>query len=238
MTKYNIKYKKERDELILLEHKCEVCGKMWRKKLAADGKIVCNKHYSQFKKFGYFRDNSPRTQRDKNEIVVQGEIAYIYLYDKFYNVVDKAIIDKSDIKKVQNIKWRENGNGYVINNSHTNEYLHRRILNTDTIVDHINGNRLDNRKCNLRIADKSTNQMNVKYKGYYFINKKWIAKIKIHQKQIHLGSFDYEAEAKYARWYAEQILFKEFAYPKSEPRILKSRKKEIQDLVNKKVQRL
>lgn len=222
----------------MLEHKCEVCGKMWRKKLTADGKTVCCKHYSQFKKFGYFRDNSPRTQRDKNEIVVQGKIAYIYLYDKFYNIIDKAIIDKTDIKKVQNIKWRKNCNGYAINNSNTNEFMHRRILDTNTMVDHINGNRLDNRKCNLRITDKSTNQMNVKYKGYYFINKKWIAKIKINQKQIHLGSFNYEEEAKYARWYAEQILFKEFAYPKSEPQILESRKKEIQNLVNKKVQRL
>lgn len=222
----------------MLEHKCEVCGRMHRKKLIADGQIVCNKHYKQFKKFGYFRDTSDRTQRDKNNIVIDGNIAYIDLYDKQYNVIAKAIIDAEDIEKVKNIKWRINGNGYVINNSNTNIFLHRRILNVDNMVDHRNGNRLDNRKENLRITTHSTNQMNVKHSGIYSHNDKWIAKIKLNQKQAHLGVFAYEEEAKYARWYAEQILFKDFAYPKEEPNIIQSRKNEIQELVKSKVQRL
>ena len=50
--------------------------------------------------------------------------------------------------------------------------------------------------------------------------------------------FDIKEEALYARWYAERILFKEFAYPKEEPDILDSRKLEIQELINRKVQRL
>ena len=154
----------------MLEHICEVCGKPWRKKLIADGKVVCNKHYKQFRKFGCFRDISSRTQRDKNNITIDGNIAYIDLYDKFYNVIARAIIDADDIDKVKYIKWRLNGNGYVINNSSTTMFLHRRILNCNTIVDHINGNRLDNRKCNLRVVTKSQNQMNVDYKGVYLIN--------------------------------------------------------------------
>ena len=222
----------------MLEHKCEVCGRMWRKKLIADGKVVCNKHYKQFRKFGYFRDTSDRTQRDKNNITINGSIAYIDLYDKQYNVIAKAIIDTEDVERVKNIKWRLNHNGYVINNSNTSIFLHRRILNVNEMVDHKNGNRLDNRKENLRITTQSTNQMNVKYSGVYPHNDKWIAKIKLNQKQVHLGVFTYEEEAKYARWYAEQILFKEFAYPKDEPNIIQSRKNEIQELVKSKVQRL
>lgn len=222
----------------MLEHKCEVCGRLCRKKLVADNKIVCNKHYKQFKKFGYFRDFSNRTQRDKNEIIINNNVAYICLYDKQYNIVGKAIIDAEDVDKIKNIKWRLNGNGYVINSSNVTLFLHRRILGCDSIVDHINGNRLDNRKCNLRIATKSENQMNVNYIGVYFVKNRWIAKIKINQKQIHLGVFDIKEEALYARWYAERILFKEFAYPKEEPDILDSRKLEIQELINRKVQRL
>lgn len=222
----------------MLEHKCEVCGKMWRKKLVADGKVVCNKHYKQFKKFGYFRDNSSRTQRDKNDIIIDGDIAYIDLYDKQYNVIAKTIIDADDVDRVKNIKWRLNCNGYVINNSHTDLLLHRKILNVDTMVDHINNNRLDNRKCNLRTVTHSQNQMNVDYKGVYPYKNKWIAKIKIHQKQIHLGVFIYKEEAEYARWFAERIIFKEFAYPKEEPVIPQSRKAEIKKLVESKVQRL
>lgn len=222
----------------MLEHKCEICGRMWRKKLIADGKVVCNKHYKQFKKFGYFRDASPRTQRDKNNITTINDIAYIDLYDKQYNVIAQAIVDAEDVPRIKYIKWRLNNNGYVVNNSKTSIFLHRRILNVDTMVDHINGNRLDNRKCNLRVTTHSQNQMNVKYKGIYPCKDKWVAKIKLHQKQIHIGMFAYEDEAKYARWYAEQTLFKEFAYPKEEPDIIKSRKEEIRKLVKSKVQRL
>ena len=76
------------------------------------------------------------------------------------------------------------------------------------------------------------------YKGYYHIKDKWIAKIKQNGKQIHLGSFDYEEEAQYARWCAEKILFKEFMFPKEEPVLPVKRKQEIFELVSKKVQRL
>lgn len=224
----------------MLEHKCEVCGKMWRKKLKADGKIVCNKHYKQFKTKGCFTDNSPRTQRDKNEIILEKDCAKICLYDKQYNIIDYAIIDLEDVDKVKYIKWRINCNGYVMNNSRHNWFLHRLILNVDTYVDHINGNRLDNRKCNLRICTKQENKMNIPiYKGYYKIKDKWIAKIKQNGKQLHLGSFVYEEEAAYARWSAEKILFKDFmSKEKEEPILPDDRKKEIFELVSKKVQRL
>lgn len=222
----------------MLEHKCEVCGKLWRKKLKANGKIVCNKHYKQFKTFGYFRDTSSRTQRDKNTITIEGGSAYIDLYDKYYNVIAKAIIDKEDVDKVKFIKWRLNSNGYVINNSNSNIFLHRLVLATDNFVDHKDGDKLNNKKSNLRITTKSTNQMNANYKGVYKNKTKWIAKIKLNQKQLHIGTFADKEEALYARWFAERIIFKEFAYPKEEPFILESRKKEIQDLVKQKVQRL
>ena len=226
----------------MLEHKCEVCGRLWRKKLKADGKIVCNKHYKQFKKFGCFKDTSPRTQRDKNEIIIDGDVAYICLYDKQYNVIDKAIIDAEDVDKVKNIKWRKNCNGYVINNSKSDVFLHRQILGVDEMVDHRDGNRLNKRKENLRVCTKSTNQMNVDYKGIYERQTKdgisWISKIKINGKQLHLGMFKYKEEALYCRWFAEQLIFGEFAYIKEEPQIIESRKKEIQELVKSKVQRL
>ena len=228
----------------MLEHICEVCGKRHRKKLKANGLIVCSKHYSQFKKYGYFRDNSPRTQRDRNKIIKDYEngVAYIELYDKFYNVIDKAIIDIEDVPKVQNRKWRKNCNGYCITEKKdkTHIFLHRVVLDTDKTVDHINENKLDNRKENLRTCIESTNQMNVsKYKGYYQTKKGWLAKIKIHGKQLNLGIFQSEQEASFCRWYAEKLLFKHFASNKKvEPVISEERKKDIKAMVEKKVQRL
>lgn len=226
----------------MLEHKCEICGKMSRNKFLADGKVVCHKHRTQFKKFGKFLDNNPRTQYDRNEIEIKGDIAYISLYNKNCEVVAKTMVDKEDLPLVQYIKWRISGSGYVINSSTRKRpntfYLHRVVLGCDTTVDHINGDKFDNRKCNLRIANKSQNQMNVNYKGISQFGNRWQARIKLHQKALNIGMFIDKEEALYARWYAERILFKEFAYPKPEPEILESRKEEIKELVKSKVQRL
>lgn len=227
----------------MLEHVCEVCGKRNRKKLKANGLVVCSKHYSQFKSYGYFRDNSPRTQRDRNKIIkdYKNGVAYIELYDKFYNVIDKAIIDIDDVPKVQYRKWRKNCNGYCITEKDRQHiFLHRVVLGTDKTVDHINENKLDNRKKNLRICTKSTNQMNVsKYKGYFQKGNSWYARIKLHGKALHLGTFQSEEEASFCRWYAEKLLFKHFASDKKvEPVISEERKKDIKTMVKKKVQRL
>ena len=120
----------------------------------------------------------------------------------------------------------------------SNQHLSRVILDTNDFVDHINHNPLDNRKQNLRIVTKSQNQMNANYKGVSKQGNKWHARIKLNQKLICLGTYVDEEEALYARWYAEQVLFKEYAYPKPEPEILESRKSQIQEYVNCKVQRL
>jgi hypothetical protein len=67
--------------------------------------------------------------------------------------------------------------------------LHRVINNTpeDLVTDHINGNGLDNRKCNLRAVDLSTNQRNCALmvcntSGYQGVTKlksgKWLATLK------------------------------------------------------------
>lgn len=102
--------------------------------------------------------------------------------------------------------------------------MHRVIMNTPTGLetDHINGDSLDNRRCNLRICTKSQNNMNRRpnkgkmssqYKGVCWRNhaKKWKAYIKLKGKQIHLGY--YASEHKAARVYNEaaNVLFGEFA---------------------------
>lgn len=101
--------------------------------------------------------------------------------------------------------------------------LHREILNAPTgmMVDHINGNTLDNRKSNLRLCTNAENQRNRKktigtisqYKGVSWNKrkKKWQVQICYNRKCKHLGYFLDEKEAA-LRYNKEAIkLYGEFA---------------------------
>ena len=222
-------------------YRCSVCGRQLFRKIKSHGKVYCKKHYDQIKKYGKPQDANPRNILDKNEIIVDGKTAHVKLYDAHCNHIATAIIDAEDVNKIRYTKWKLSASGYAANTpkySGSNKHMHRVILDTDQFVDHINHNTLDNRKCNLRVVTKSQNMINSNYKGVSRNGCKWYAYIKINQKMLNLGNYLDEEEALYARWYAEQILFKEFAYPKPEPEILESRKSQIQEYVHRKVQRL
>ena len=89
------------------------------------------------------------------------------------------------------------------------------------IVDHINRDRLDNRKCNLRIATTQQNGMNrtkcgsnytSKYKGVSKDKKKWIAQITKDGKRTLIGRYETQEEA--ARAYNQSAIetFGDFAW--------------------------
>ena len=127
-------------------------------------------------------------------------------------------------------KWRISSQGYVIHSFRIQSkvktiFLHRFILGLDdpkTIIDHINGNKLDNRVQNLRIATTSQNGMNRKktklktssiYKGVSKCSdrNKWASMIKANGKSINLGRFNTESEAAEAYNKAALTYFGEFA---------------------------
>jgi len=88
--------------------------------------------------------------------------------------------------------------------------LHRLIMDTSRglVVDHINHNTLDNRRCNLRNATTRENGSNLKRKSelssqyvgvsWFKRDEKWEAKIQINGKSKHLGYFSTELEASQA----------------------------------------
>ena len=107
-------------------------------------------------------------------------------------------------------------------NGNTGLRLHRFIMNAPKgkVVDHINHNKLDNRKCNLRVCTQSQNTMNSSlrsdnssgYTGVYWYKSrsKWLVRITVNGKCINLGYYDDLEEAVKVRKEAEIKYFGEY----------------------------
>lgn len=112
----------------------------------------------------------------------------------------RTIVDDDFITEY---KWCLIGAGYVSRKDFKTKktiYLHRKIIGAviGQEVDHINGDRLDNRRSNLRIANRSQNNRNRLTKG---INRgiklnrtatkkrSWVAEISINNKNQYLGCY-------------------------------------------------
>jgi hypothetical protein len=134
-----------------------------------------------------------------------------------------AVIDSGDMARVSGINWHLHSEGYAIARVCGKKvYMHRWLVNPpeDMTVDHINGDRLDNRRCNLRIATRSQNYCNragkvatSAYKGvsWHKATKTWRATISADKRQRSLGYFHSEIEAARAYDEAAKSLHGEFA---------------------------
>lgn len=161
-------------------------------------------------------------ERKLNEYIVKGSITEILLNDS--NV---ALIDTEDINLVKEYTWRLNRNGYAVSeyrestNKSKRIQMHRLINKTpyNYLTDHINHNKLDNRKINLRTCTKSQNAMNIsKNKGktslkrgvsYQSRDRLWIANICVNGKRL-IKHFKTEEEAIEQRNEWEEEYFGDF----------------------------
>jgi hypothetical protein len=143
-------------------------------------------------------------------------------------IPDGVLIDEEDRELLENIgKWYISDKGYVrktirfvegTQEKDKNISMHRFIwekrfgsIPNKEQIDHINGNRLDNRKENLRRVTNQENQWNqTKAKGYRWHKeaKKYQAQIGFNDKVINLGFYDTEEEAAKAYLEAKEIYHK------------------------------
>ena len=125
---------------------------------------------------------------------------------------DVILVDDEDFEFAANYNWNVGSGGYARRNKRRGDpehegatiLLHRQLMGLAYgdagIVDHINGNRLDNRRANLRLCNRSENTRNQKkrstntsgYKGVCFHKgcQKWGATIHYGGRQRHIGMFD------------------------------------------------
>lgn len=112
-----------------------------------------------------------------------------------------TLVDDQDYEWAMRIRWYLHPQGYAVCRS---KRIHRMILDAPSGVeiDHINGDKLDNRRSNLRTCTRTENNRNVgarggtsKYKGVHSASGRWRASICVDKQMIQLGSFDTEASA-------------------------------------------
>ncbi len=145
-----------------------------------------------------------------------------------------VIVDETDLPKIARYKnWFITKRGCVSANHYerlgVGHYkkrqvkLHRLIMDfpEGKVVDHINGNQLDNRRMNLRVCTPKDNSRNcgLSKNNTSGINgvrwntekKKWVARIKHEYKTIFLGYFEDLEDAASCRYAASVTLFGEYA---------------------------
>lgn len=145
-------------------------------------------------------------------------IAIPLTHDRF------AAVDFDDFHLVAGYTWRFHEEGYArAEVDGVDVYMHRLILGavSGADVDHRNGNGLDNRRLNLRLASRAQNNGNMRagraasgFKGVHFDARnggRYRAYITHNQQKRHLGGFDTAEEAARAYDVAAATQFGEFA---------------------------
>jgi hypothetical protein len=141
-----------------------------------------------------------------------------------------ALVDDEDYELLHEHRWHMMSTGYAARNRSLKQYtqpglilMHRVIVGAKKgqYVDHVNGDKLDNRRSNLRICTQSQNSANRRLdsnntsgaKGVSWCKErqKWQVHIRVKGKQLNLGRYDDFSEACAAYDAAAIKYFGEFA---------------------------
>ena len=141
-----------------------------------------------------------------------------------------ALVDDDLYPILNQFKWR-NAHGYAVRSIYHPHLkgsrswgMHSDVLppKPDVVTDHIDGNRLNNQRANLRYATRCENKRNSRlnsnntsgYKGVSWLgrDKRWMAWIHVDGQNRYIGSFTSEVEAAYHYNLKAAEIFGEFAW--------------------------
>lgn len=194
---------------------CNICGsnsKVYRYK---NKMPLCVKHYTQMIRHGNIKKE--RERNISNNIIIQA--GHLEIHFKNGEV---GLFDLEDKELIESAYWGIDVHGYIHGKVKGKlARYHRHLFNfPKQIIDHINRNKLDNRKVNLRLCSPKENSRNLSLAknnktGVTGVRKtkygKWNARITVDRKEIYLGNYDTLEEAAKARKEAENKYFGEFA---------------------------
>lgn len=161
-------------------------------------------------------------RRNYKRITILGTYGVIYVGGAEF------LFDLEDLPLIESRNWFVDKSGYLAScywfgGARRFAWFHRIVMKAEQgqTVDHINQERWDNRKKNLRICSHAENDRN---KGLYSSNKsgytgvhydaqrkRWVASITYNRRKILIGRFIVKEDAIQARLAKESELFKEFA---------------------------
>lgn len=140
----------------------------------------------------------------------------------------RFLFDPDDLWIIKSRTWYKDKDGYLASNYLFNGKLcflmfHREVIKAPagSVVDHINRDKCDNRKCNLRLCSRSENNMNRNrfanntsgVAGVYYEagRDRWVANIVCRHQRVYIGRYKTKEEAIVARLAKEAELFGEFS---------------------------
>jgi hypothetical protein len=167
------------------------------------------------------RSKKPKDEADRRTYPSDDRVRWIPLGDGRF-----AIVDAADYERLSKHKWcvsNKQGMGYVMRRTKAGRtaYMHREVTGAPKgkVVDHVNHNTMNNRRCNVRVCTDRQNQANkgphggsTGYVGVYPRDGRYEAGITWRGKHYYLGRFDDPIEAARARDRKARELLGPYAY--------------------------
>jgi len=166
------------------------------------------------------QDLDMKSVQQRRKAIIEGDKAKIPLgLDAKYGY---ALVDTKDVALIENHNWSLGLRGYPTKGK--GKTLHHVIMGKPIkgqVVDHINRDKLDNRRSNLRFVNAKDNARNISmqknntsgYRGVWFRKdtEKWVANIKVDYIKISLGCYTSKEKAAIAYNNAAKKYFGDFA---------------------------